>query len=87
MDILKQVLQWPPIAQGALGSAIFWLLLQLLALLFKLSTSKYLSFSKKNRLERLQAELFRYQACLSDDDAFSTFLFTTIIIGALNNFF
>lgn len=85
--IIEWVIQnWTNILSNLVAAAVFLLILKLLPFIGKFLTSKLLSFSKTNRLERLQPELLKYQACESEDDAHSAFLFTTIIIGALNNF-
>jgi hypothetical protein len=51
-QVVEIILAWPAIVQGALGSGLFWLILLLGQKSSSVSTSKYLRFSNKQRLDQ-----------------------------------
>ncbi len=55
MDTLMRVLDWPPIIQGAIGSAVFWLLL----LLGQNATGRFARFGTITKKEGLYRELIQ----------------------------
>jgi hypothetical protein len=77
-DLLKAISDWPVIVQGALGSALFWLI----SLMGRKSVSLFLDWysprSRKLKIRLLISRLFKYQALLGksyhDDSAISSIL-------------
>jgi hypothetical protein len=67
-SIIDQILQWPIIVQGALGSALFWIILKIGDFAFRKSGSKIRGYSKQHQLGVLRTEWVRYKA-LADGDA------------------
>ncbi|MFG0381991.1 hypothetical protein ACF8C6_13700 [Pseudomonas sp. zbq_18] len=64
-SLVDQILEWPVIIQGALGSGVFWLILLLGDKLIKFSSKHTLAFSKKQRIELLGSEILRYKGLLA----------------------
>lgn len=65
-EIVQEILKWPIIVQGALGSGLFWLILflgQKAALLVSNRLSKY---SVKKRISSLRIEAVKYRITLTD---------------------
>jgi hypothetical protein len=83
--IIDRILQWPVIVQGALGSGLFWLILFIGQKAFAVSSSRYITFSKKRRLNSLQAESIRYKAFIIEDKSISAFLLIGLIYSAMHN--
>ncbi len=83
--IVDQILKWPVIVQGALGSGLFWLILIIGEKAFGISWSKFTSFNKQNRLDRLQAERIRYMAFIENDKSKSSFYLIGLIYMAAHN--
>jgi hypothetical protein len=66
-SILDKVLQWPVIVQGALGSALFWLILTVGEILTKKLGVKVSGITKKQKLSRLNNEFVRYSTLATND--------------------
>jgi hypothetical protein len=65
--IIDQILQWPVIVQGALGSALFWLILVIGERSFRKCTSIFRGFSKEKQIEFLYADAVRHMAFADKD--------------------
>lgn len=65
-ELFEAVKAWPVIVQGALGSALFSLVLILAERIRKLATAQYSKHSKSNRLSYLINEQARLEAILAD---------------------
>ena len=83
-NIVDEILRWPVIVQGALGSALFWLILTgSTSLARKISTS-FRGVSRVRRLDVLRTELVRYSGYASDDHATSAFVVASLLYSATN---
>lgn len=56
MDIVKKILEWPAIVQGALGAALFWLVLLIGQKLVDIFTKGATAFSSKWKTHSLSRE-------------------------------
>ena len=65
--IIDQILQWPIIVQGALGSALFWLILVIGERAFRKCTGIWQGFSKDKQKEFLQTEYILHMAFAEKD--------------------
>ena len=66
-SIIDQILQWPIIVQGALGSALFWLILTIGDPVVRKFGSIMRGFSKKRQLDILMTDSLRYRALIESD--------------------
>ncbi|EPM7909854.1 MULTISPECIES: hypothetical protein [Vibrio] len=66
-SLIDAVKDWPVILQGALGSALFWLILLLMNKLFVFLSEKYSRYSKNSRLYWLVSEQFKFHGYLCED--------------------
>jgi hypothetical protein len=73
-ELIAAVKAWPIIIQGALGSALFWLVLLLGQKGVQALARKYSHMSKKARISWLISEKARCLASMSEDhDSFATY--------------
>ena len=61
-ELIKIITEWPAIAQGALGSFVFWLFLTYIPKLIFFITENLSNKSLKIRKRKLQTDLFKYRA-------------------------
>ncbi len=59
-ELLNEVLQWPIIAQGALGSGLFWVILIVGQRLITFISKYYVRHSDKRYRNQLYSELLKY---------------------------
>jgi hypothetical protein len=58
-NLIKEILEWPIILQGALGSFLFWMLLSGGQKLTSFLVEKFSKYSKTKKLRILQEELLK----------------------------
>ncbi|MBU1233296.1 MAG: hypothetical protein KKD01_01260 [Proteobacteria bacterium] len=63
--LIQQILEWPIIVQGALGSGLFWLLLRLGQKVFSIATEFASKFSKAIKKGKLKTLLLKYRGILA----------------------
>ncbi len=68
-EILKKILEWPIIVQGALGSAIFWMILRLFSYLSNLAAKQIGLFKLKSKHDKYLRE-YIYQKYTSSSGLF-----------------
>lgn len=85
--MIEQILQLPVIVQGALGSALFALVLWVFKILGAFLVDKFSFFDKKIKVHKLNAQLVMCTALKSDDTSIITFALVGLISFALSNFF
>jgi len=66
-EILRQILEWPVIIQGALGSALFWMLLEFLRWTCRELSMLYGDVSKQTK-RRLMTREYVYLKLRSHGD-------------------
>jgi hypothetical protein len=81
--LIDQILQWPVILQGVLGSALFSVILAIGGFLLRRFRTGWHGFSRRRRLDSLQAEAMRYQALLSEDASNMTVTLVGLMYEAL----
>jgi len=59
-ELINIIKEWPVIIQGALGSALFWLILLLGQKLNQFISKKYSFHSKRTRISYLRSKQFKY---------------------------
>lgn len=84
-QLLKTFLEWPPIFQSAMGSALFWFILVISKKLVDFVPKRLLVFSNKYRLSYLQSEHLRYNGIALDDKSTASYCFILLIYGAIYN--
>src|SRR5438045_1754199 len=83
--VVQQILQWPIIVQGALGSALFWLIITIGERVVRRIGARLRGFSRMRRLEFLHAEGLRYQSILEDQDPqMAVLAIVGLIYGAIH---
>ena len=65
-DIVKQILEWPIIVQGALGSGLFWLILFLGQKMSAFRSKRISGYSRIRRINRLQIESIKLRITLEE---------------------
>lgn len=78
--MLQQILDLPVIAQGALGSAAFWLIYEIGRRLFNSSYNLLGKFSSETKRELRTLEVFYHRRCAGGSDR----IFIVSIFNALN---
>jgi len=86
MSIFDEILKWSPIIQGALGSALFALILWALKILFSFLHKKTTSFNQKTQLNKLQSDLIRYTALESGNLNSNTLALVGLLYFAFSYF-
>jgi len=61
-ELIEIVKEWPVIVQGALGSALFWLILLLAQKVFDLSSIYFSGYSKEQRISWLVSRDAKHEA-------------------------
>jgi hypothetical protein len=86
VELLNEILKWPVIAQGALGSGVFWLILVAGQKLTNLS-KKYIGklFDKKEK-DSEKIDLLVLNAFVTDDSHIKTGTFVLMVFTALHYF-
>ncbi|MCZ8217796.1 MAG: hypothetical protein O9337_00145 [Acidovorax sp.] len=83
LDILAKILEWPVIVQGALGSALFSLLLYLGTKATQYSLKHSISLSRTQRLRALRTEKLRLNGAVSKDETFFTLSTVGLIYASI----
>lgn len=65
-EMFQRILEWPLIIQGALGSALFWLLLQIFSYLIKFTARQLGIFKFRTKRERKLREYIYHKYTNSD---------------------
>jgi hypothetical protein len=65
-NLIKEILEWPIILQGALGSFLFWMLLSGGQKLTSFLVEKFSKYSKTKKLRILQEELLKLKIATGD---------------------
>ena len=81
-SVVEQILQWPLIVQGALGSALFWLILTLGGRMVRWLGAQARGLSRKRRLDMLHAEAIRLHAFTNESQQTSIYAFAGLIYMA-----
>src|SRR6267378_8555562 len=81
MDIVKKILEWPIIVQGALGSAVFWLVLVLGQKIVGVFSKRAIKFSSDWKTKSLTREYIARR--LFWDDELAVLGFSMCIYHAL----
>ncbi|ENN2393690.1 hypothetical protein R7R52_11565 [Vibrio sp. 665] len=79
MNVLEQIMQWPAIVQGALGSAVFWVVLTL-------GQKAYLFMAKNFGEKHDIATMFCLMAKTSDSSETKIRAYSTCLYGAFHYF-
>jgi len=66
-ELIEAIKAWPIIIQGALGSALFWLILMAGQYVIELSTKLYSKHSTRSRKSFLWSKLAKYDAFIEAD--------------------
>lgn len=80
--LITAITDWPALAQGVAGAAIFWLLVTLGTKTYNFCSSRVIGMSRKTQMSRLLSELFRaqaYKAAESNDDVRHTGMFAAVL--------
>ena len=80
--VLDEILKWPVIVQGALGSALFAAILALGTWLIRAVQTYFRGFSRSRRLDRLHNEGLRLQGLVTENPALSALTLVTLLYGA-----
>ncbi|OEE36154.1 MULTISPECIES: hypothetical protein [Vibrio] len=83
--MLDQVLQLPPIVQGALGSALFAVVLWILKSAGTVVLEKVTFFDRKMKIHNINTQLLRCKALKNGDPSLITFALIGLIYLALAN--
>lgn len=86
MSIFDEILKLSPIIQGALGSALFALILWLLRIIFNFLQKKTVTLNQNNQLKRLQSDLIRYTALESGNVSANTLALVGLLYFAFSDF-
>ena len=86
MTIIDEILKLSPIIQGALGSALFALILWALKITFGFLHKKTISFNQNNLLNKYQSDLIRYTALESGDVNSNTLAMVGLLYFAFSDF-
>lgn len=65
-ELIEAIKAWPVIIQGALGSALFSLVILISQWVWKRCASSYSHHSKSARISWLISQCIRYEACLAE---------------------
>ncbi len=84
-ELIQKITEWPIIVQGALGSALFWVLLVIGRKIASFITEKLSYFSKQSQIDSKQAEILRLSAIESENPAEVVMGLTGLIYGAIHN--
>ncbi len=83
-ELIEIVKEWPVIIQGAMGSALFWLVLLLAQKFFELSSKYFSRRSKEQRISWLVSRDAKHEAFGGADDyAQSAYATSTLIYRSL----
>lgn len=65
-EIVQEILKWPIIVQGALGSGLFWFILFIGQKLSFFLSDRLSKYSTKKRIDRLRVESVKYKITLDN---------------------
>ena len=85
-ELVEVIKGWPVIIQGALGSALFWLVLVLAQKLFEISANNFSKRSKEQRISWLISRMAKFEAFGDEnDDARSAFATSVLVYRSLRH--
>ncbi len=84
-SLVKAITDWPVLVQGAIGSALFWLVLLLGQKGVSAATSKFSSKSKARRKSFLMEQRLKYAYKLTTDNDTRAAIFSGLLYRASRN--
>jgi hypothetical protein len=85
-EFVAAITAWPVLIQGAIGSAIFWLVLLLGQKLAVRASAKYSESSKKRRKDFLMEQRLKYYYKTTTDNVARGVVFSALTYRAFRNF-
>lgn len=86
-EYINEVVKWPAITQGIIGSALFWLILVAGNFISKYSLNHLSLFRKRTRKKILTAEALLCKTILTEDLSFIGAAEITLVFESLRNFY
>ena len=83
MNYINEILEWPIIVQGALGSAIFWLILILGQKITLFISNRLSNYSKSHYEKDLKIERFKYLIMACSETERPTYIISLIYIAMI----
>jgi hypothetical protein len=81
--LIDEILKWPVIVQGALGSALFSAILAVCAWSARTIATSFRGFSRVKRLDMLRNEALRYEGLASNNPATSALTLVLLVYTAI----
>lgn len=78
--IISEILNWPVIVQGIIGSLLFWVLLTIGQKMFAFVSKTIAEHSKKRKIAYLHSQFIRYKCASCKGDFHVTGTYATILL-------